>query len=68
MAKDDCIVSFILPGPLLSLDTRSERHDKGGPSVAGGDQVWLRYSVWGDHLFCHGWSGGTDFEGGPSTA
>ena len=30
MAKADRIVSFILPGPLLSLDTRSERHDKGG--------------------------------------
>ena len=30
MAKADRIVSFILPGPLLSLDTRSERHDRGG--------------------------------------
>ena len=38
-----------------------------GPSVAGEDQVWLRYSVWGDHLFCYGWSGRTVFEGGQST-
>ena len=30
MGKADRIVSFMLPGPLLSLDTRSERHDKGG--------------------------------------
>ena len=30
MAKADRIVNFVLPGPLLSLDTQSERHDKGG--------------------------------------
>ena len=29
LAEADRIVSFILSGPLLSLDTRSERHDKG---------------------------------------
>ena len=41
MAKADRIVNFILPGPLLSLDTCSERHDRdgtirgrGGPSIA----------------------------------
>ena len=65
MAKADRRVSFILPGPLLSLDTRSERHDRGGTIRGRGDQVWLRYSVRGDHLFYHGRSGGTDFEGGP---
>ena len=36
MAKADRIVSFNLPGPLLSLDTRSERHDKGGTIRGGG--------------------------------
>ena len=41
-----------------------------GPSAAGGDQVWLRYSVRGDHIFCYGRSGGTiysatDGPGGP---
>ena len=30
MAKADCIVNFILPGPLLSLEILSERRDKGG--------------------------------------
>ena len=30
MAKADRIVNFVLPGPLLSLDTHSERHNKGG--------------------------------------
>ena len=41
MAKADRKVSFILPGPLLSFDTRSERHyrggtirGRGGPSMA----------------------------------
>ena len=41
MAKADRIVSFILPGPLLSPDFRSERHVKdgtirgrGGPGMA----------------------------------
>ncbi len=28
----------------------------GGPSVAP-------YTVWGDHQFCSGWSGGTAFRG-----
>jgi len=31
---------------------------QGGPSAAGGDQVWLRYLVRGDRLFCRGQSGG----------
>ena len=39
-----------------------------GPSAAWGEQIWLRYSVQVDHLFCYGRSGGTGFEGGPSTA
>ena len=55
MAKADRIVSFILPGPLLSLDTRSERHDRGetirgrgGPSMAAifgpsGFFFWTRF-------------------------
>ena len=34
MAKADRIVSFFLPGPLLSLDTRSKRHGRGGLSMA----------------------------------
>ena len=54
MAKADRIVSFILSGPLLSLDTRSEHHDRGGtirgrgePSMAaifglGGPYILLR--------------------------
>ena len=37
MAKADHIISFILPVPLLSLDTRSERHDKGW------DHLWQGY-------------------------
>ena len=61
MAKADRIVSFILPGPLLSLDTRSERHDKGGtirgrggPGMAaifspGGPYILLR-TVRGDRF------------------
>ena len=32
-----------------------------------GDQVWLRYLVRGDRLFCRGQSGGTAFQGGLST-
>ena len=61
MAKDDCIVSFILPGPLLSLDTRSERHDKGGtirgrggPGMAAifslGGPFILPWMVWEDRF------------------
>ena len=61
--KADRIVSFILPGLLLSLDTRSERHAKGG-TIRGR----YGYLVQGDHLFCYGRSGENDFEGGPSTA
>ena len=33
-----------------------------------GDQVWLRYLVRGDRLFCRGQSGGTAFEGQGGTA
>ena len=61
MAKDDRIVSFILPDSLLGVDTRSECHDKGGTiSWQGG----TRYG-------CDIWSGGgtmysaTDGPGGP---
>ena len=52
MAKADRIVSFILPGLLFSLDTRSETHDKSGTICSRGD-----------HIFCYGQSGGTDFAG-----
>jgi len=38
-----------------------------GPSAEGGDQIWLRYLVRVDQLFCCGQSGGTTFEGGLST-
>ena len=37
MAKADRIVSLILPGPLLSLDTHSERHDRGGTIHGSGE-------------------------------
>ena len=36
--------------------------------AARGDQVWLRYLVREDRLFCRGQSGGTAFEGGLSRA
>ena len=61
LTKADRIASFILPGLLLSLDTRSERHDrggtirgKGGPSMAaifgpGGPYNLLR-TVRGDRF------------------
>ena len=41
---------------------------KGRSQQQGGDQVWLRYLVREERLFCHGQSGGTTFEGGLSTA
>ena len=62
MAKTDRIISFILSGPLLSLDTRSERHDRGGtirgrggPSMAAifgprGPYILLR-TVRGDQFW-----------------
>ena len=41
MAKADRRVRFILPGPLLSLDTHSVRHDSGGTihSMGGPDMA-----------------------------
>ena len=53
----NCIDSFILPGPLVSVDNSWKPHQRVGPSTAGGDHIWLRYSVRGDR-----------FEGVPFTA
>ena len=68
MAKADCIVSFILPGPLFSIDTRLEGHDKGGTIYSReGPGMAAIFGLGG--LFILLWTvRGTDIEGGPSTA
>ena len=68
MAKADRLVNFILPGPLLSLDTRSEPHDRGGTIRGkGGPSMAAIFGPGGPYI-CNERSGETDFEGGPSTA
>jgi len=52
----------------VALQWQGRSRQQGGPSAAGGDQVWLQYLVRGDRLFCRGQSRGTAFEGGLSTA
>jgi len=37
---------------------KGHSRQQGGPSAARGDQVWLRYLVRGERLFCRGQSGG----------
>ena len=59
MAKADRIVNFVFPGPLLSLDTQSERHNKGGTIRGRGGPGMTAIFGLGDHLFCYGRSGGT---------
>ena len=65
--KTDCIDSFILPGPLLRLNALAEHNAQGG-TIRGrrGPGIAAIFGL-GDQLFCYGWSGGTIFEGGPST-
>ena len=66
MAKADRIVSFILPGPLLSLDTRSEHHNKGGIIRGrGGTGMAAIFGLRGPFILLRMVSGGTDFAGGP---
>ena len=68
MAKADRIVKFVLPCPLLSLDTRSQCHNKGGTIRGrGGPGMAAIFGLGGPYILLRT-DGGTDFEGGPSTA
>ena len=44
MAKADSIVNFILPGPLLCLDTQLERHNKGWLPTGFGTSICYKHS------------------------
>ena len=60
---------FDLTGSVLAVLKRCGKGNCEKAAVSSwGDQVWLRYLVQGDQLFCHGQSGGTAFEGGLSMA